>query len=101
MPRKLAEGARLIPGISSRRIISEGHLGRASSDLPGMLGSSGYSGASGGHGDAGKSGNSSNFGASARMLTPIFIVFRGCIARPTRLAAREAEPSFLLAGAAL
>ena len=35
------------------------------------------------------------------ILGPIFIVFRGCIARATRLAARRAEPLFLLAGALL
>ena len=31
----------------------------------------------------------------------IFVVFRGCIARVTRLAVRSAEPLFLLAGAVL
>ena len=35
------------------------------------------------------------------ILGPIFVVFRGCIARATRLGARRAEPLFLLAGAAL
>ena len=35
------------------------------------------------------------------IVVPIFVVFRGCIAHATRLAARRAEPLFLLAGALL
>ena len=35
------------------------------------------------------------------VLGPIFVVFRGDIARATRLTARRAEPLFLLAGAVL
>ena len=35
------------------------------------------------------------------ILGPVLVVFRGCIARATRLGARRAEPLFLLAGAAL
>ena len=86
---------------------SEGHHGWSTlgfsgySEYSGFPGDSGNCGAPGGSGDAGNSGNSGDSGASASILGPIFVVFRGYIARATRLAARRAEPSFLLAGAAL
>ena len=41
------------------------------------------------------------FGDVGSILGSILVVFRGCIARATRLGARRAEPLFLLAGVAL
>ena len=62
---------------------------------------SGNSGASGASGNSGTSGTSGDSGASASILSPIFVVFRGRITGAPRLAARRAEPSFLLAGAVI
>ena len=39
--------------------------------------------------------------ANFNVLDPIFVLFRGCSACATRLAAQRAEPLFLLAGAVL
>ena len=77
----------------------EVHAGK--SENSGNSGNSGASGYKGRRGNAEISGNLGDSQAFASILARIFVVLRGCIARATRLAARRAEPMFLLTGAAL
>ena len=83
----------------SWRSITEVHAGK--SENSGDAGNSGASGDPGSLGNAEISGNAGDFEAFALIIIRIFVVLRGYIARATRLVARTAEPSFLLAGAVL
>ena len=84
----------------SPRASPQGSFSRRIS-LGGSCGDSGASGAPEGSGDAGNSGNSSDSGASALIPNQFSVIFQGSFSRVTRLAARRAKPSFLLAGAVL
>ena len=82
----------------SHRASLNGRLGRPShAESPALLDRGASSGKSRPTRVPGRS-RDAIFDDSGSILGGIFVVFRGCFARSARLAARRAEPLFLLAG---